>query len=795
MKSATRAWDLPTLLNSAPPEVRILSLDCFDTLLWRNMNLPVDLFADLPYAGGGMEMRIWAEQRARGIVPFKEDRHEVTIDEIYAHLAPLDSPEERLAAIQRELDAEAAHCYGFAPTRDLMVAAKLRGMQIIIVSDTYLSEPRLRGLIAAAAGPQVAGMIDRIFCSCEYGMSKAGGLFTHVLAELGVSPSAILHVGDNIVADQLAPDRLGVNTVHLVQFDHESEQRLRQEASMASLIDPAARHTSPPHQRHRAQIALRQNEDPAVMLGHDVLGPLMAGFADWVAQEAAAQDAATGKATKLLFLLRDGYLPAQAFLARHPEMADRCAMVELSRFTAAGASLTDADAIDRCIMPDLYAGTPKQFARQLLLDRDEVAKLAKLTRPQFAKAMVEPARVKRVAKRSAELRERLFAHLAGFGVGKGDSVMLVDLGYNGSVQNHITRVLEDELSLTVSGRYFLLRERTISGYDKRGFIDNRHYDNRLLNALSDSIALVEQLSTLPQGSVIDYHRNGTPIRKSPGVKGAQSDVREAVQAACLDYAAHADRGYVHPPVSDTAESRTRMCAALLARLLFLPMDSEVALLSQFEHDVNMGTDDMVKLVDLDDATRGLRQRGLFYIKNAMRMYLPGELKRHGLPINLTLFTSRRFGLDLRKSDFDVGAMQLPVMLMDATGDHLVIDIDAIPTIDGYYQALIPVGPASYSAGIQLGRIADWVQVEEASFHDVDKFLEAKEHEDGYPAHLICEGMDEKAPGLHQCQGEDAFILVPPPSVTKGDENLLLSFVFRPVVSKGKAAAPAIARAA
>ncbi len=35
------------------------------------------------------------------------------------------------------------------------------------------------------------------------------------------------------------------------------------------------------------------------------------------------------------------------------------------------------------------------------------------------------------------------------------------------------------------------------------------------------------------------------------------------------------------------------------------------------------------------------------------------VRQHGLPINLSIFASRRFGLDLRKPDFDVGAIKLP----------------------------------------------------------------------------------------------------------------------------------------
>lgn len=783
MQFSKRGWELPTLLDEAPAGVNILSLDCFDTLLWRNMNLPVDLFADLPFAGGGVEARIWGETKARRVIPYQKERVEVSIDEIYEHSMPYADDAARAEAVALELKAEAAHCYAFAPTVALMRAAKARGWTIQIVSDTYLSRPRLADLIAAAAGEDVAGMIDRIFCSCEYGMSKAGGLFVPVLAELGVSPATILHVGDNPGADCRAPEKLGIHNCHLVQFDAESDMRLRQEASMASLIDPATRVTVPAYQPHRAQVAMRRDDSDAAKLGHDVLGPLMTGFADWLCEEAAAQDAATGKTTKLLFLLRDGYLPAQIFLARHPALADRAAMVELSRFTSAAASFTDAAAIERCVLPELHVGSRTMFARQLLLDKDEQAKLSRLAKNAFAKAIVSPERVRRIVKRSAAFRQRLFAHLALHGVEPGDSVMLVDLGYNGSVQNFLGPVLADEMGLTVTGRYLLLRETTRSGLDKKGYFDDRHYDLKLLHALSESIALVEQLATLPQGSVIDYRADGTSVRKDAGVKGAQSAAREAVQAACLDFATHYDAGVHTVPATDGPECRRRMAAAILGRLLFLPMDSEIALLEGFSHDVNLGTDDMIRLLDHDDALKGLRRRGLFYIKNAPRMYLPGELKKHGLPVNLSIFASRRFGLDLRKSDFDVGAIPLPVMLMDQHGDHMTIDVDAVPTADGYYQALIPVGAGQFTAGVQLGRIADWVQVEEVSFHDVLTFMEAKAKEESIPATPIFDGMEEIAPGLHKCSSEAGFVLVPPPAVRARDANLILSFVFRPVISK------------
>ena len=784
MTLTARAYDFADILDSAPEGIKILSLDCFDTLLWRNTNLPVDVFAELPLRGSPIEARIWGETRARRVVPLTRGVDEVTIEEIYANLMPTATDAERETYIQAELDAEARNCYGFQPTVELMRKAKARGLQIIIVSDTYLSKEQLRTLIGRAAGEDVVALIDRIFVSCEYGSSKTGGLFVPVLAELGVSPSTILHCGDNIDADYYAPMKLDIHCCHLQQFDPETEQRLRLEAGAACIVDPTTRIRVPAYQPHRQRIALRKNDEDAFRLGHDVLGPIFHGFSGWIHEEAAAQEARTGKPTKLLFLLRDGFLPAEAYLARYPDAKDRVAMVEISRLTSARAGMTDRDAIERYVIPELAASSTELFAKHLLFDPNEAERLSRLPKAQFAAHILKPEVVRTITKRSAKFAEKLVAHLRLHGVEDGDSVMLVDLGYNGSVQNLIEQRLREEMNLTVSGRYLLLRETSESGLDKAGYADHDGYDFKLLHSLSESIAIVEQLCTLAQGSVIDYRADGSPIRETNGVKATQSDVRNTVQRGCVEFASNSDIGFVKVPQSDSTDGRRRLAIASLARLLFLPVDSEVRVLSNFDHDVNLGTSEVLKFVDAEAAAEGLRRRGLFYIKNAVRMYLPGELRQHGLPINLSVFASRRFGLDLRKPDFDVGAIQLPVILMDEEGQHLTMDVDAVPTIDGYYRALVPVGASQFTVGLQLGRIADWVQIDEVSFHPAAHYLDATTQELLYDAQVIADGLDDVGSGLLRCTGGEAsFLLAPPPADAPAGENLLLSVVFRPVVRR------------
>jgi FMN phosphatase YigB (HAD superfamily) len=783
MTLTARAHEFADILDQAPPGIEILSLDCFDTLIWRHGSLPVDVFADLPLPGSGMEARIWGETKARRVAPFERGEIEVSIEDIYAHLMPAASAQERQAKIDAELEAEARHCYGFAPTVALMRKARARGLRIIMVSDTYLSQDQLRTLIARAAGQDVADMIERIFCSCEYGQPKGLGLFVPVLAELGASPGTILHCGDNHAADIEAPSALGIHCCHLEQFDEETAQRLRLEASAACIVSPDTRVTVPAYQPHRPVLALRGDDDAAVRLGHDVLGPILHSFAGWLHDEALAQEERTGKPTKLLFLLRDGYLPAQAYLARYPQDEEKVAMVEISRLTAAQAGMIDREAIERYVLPELATGSQEVFARHLLFEPNECKRLARLPGTKFAEHIRKADVVRHIARRSDKFSDKLCAHLRLHGVEDGDSVMLVDLGYNGSVQNLIEPRLRQKMKLDVSGRYLLLRESWLSGLDKAGYADHRHHDLKLLHALSESIAIVEQLCTLARGSVIDYRSDGSAVREVSSVKATQSDVRDRIQSACLDFVRDADKGVVHPPVSDTPEARRRMATASLARLLFLPVASEVRVLSDFDHDVNLGTDEVYKFLDVEAAETGLRRRGIFYIKNALRMYLPGELHQHGLPLNLSIFASRRFGLDLRKADFDVGTIQVPVMLMDANGDHIALDCDAIPTVDGYYQALVPVGTAPLTIGLQLGRIAQWLQVDEASYHPIEEFLKAQADEVTFPAQVIADGMADRG-GLLECTaGEAAFLLVPPTTADTGGVPLLLSLVFRPVVRR------------
>ncbi len=782
MKTNVRAAELATLLDHAPAGIEYLSLDCFDTLLWRNVQAPHDIFADIAIEGGGALTRALGESRARAAAKMF-GREDVTIEEIYRTMRPAASDAEIAEAIEAELDAEARHCFAFAPAVALIRAAKQSGLKLIIVSDTYLDPAQLRQLIARAAGEEVASAIDAIFCSCDHHRGKAQGLFGPVLEALNVPGGAILHVGDNKAADFEGARRFGIHAVHFRQFDPACERRLRLEASVATLLDPRTRATVPAYQPHRAQCALRVDDDPAWMLGHDVLGPLMHAYARWLKDEATAMAERAGKKVKLLFLLRDGHLPHRVFDAAFPG-AFKTAALEVSRFTARCASYVDRESVHAYLAATKPHGRIDVITRQMLLTEAEARSLAGGAvgvegQSVVAAKVLEPNHVATIVARSAAFAERLMTHVRSLGVEDGDAVMLVDLGYNGTLQNLLEPVLRERMGLTVAGRYLLLCEDFATALDKKGMIDQRNYDARTLRALGRPAPVLDELCTISQGSVIDYDPNGMPLREDADKKGTQSRKRGRVQDACIAFTREADCGFDRPPASDTPEARRRMAAAILGRLLYLPTETEAQVFSEFRHDVNLGSDDTIEMLDMEAAAMGLRRKGLSYFNDVKRLYTSCELQPHGLHLNLALFSAQLFGLDLRSVDLRGAELSLPVFLADNDG-HVAIQSQAHVTHDGYYLATIPVGAGRFAAGVQIGALCEWVQIEEIGFYPVDGFIPKNDAQAAriVPAQVIKEGLHEQAPGLYRCD-PGALLLVPPASGL-GDAPHLLAFTFRPL---------------
>lgn len=798
---------LDRLLDEHAGQRSILSLDCFDTLVWREVSAPTDVFYRLSEyetfrkLGLTARARVSGESAARAARQMREGLQEVLLADIYRSTVPSADEDQIARLVADELALEKRICYGFEPMVALVRRARARGLRVVIVSDTYFDETQLRELISSALGVEsLDGLIDDVFCSSRFGVAKFGGLFSRVLDALGVGAGDILHVGDNLAADVMGAMKADITGVHFSAFSEEIDEVIRLQAASASILVPDLRAERPlPSLCYGLWAEHSNGVNTAQRIGHTMLGPVILGYMRWVA-ERALELQAQGERPHLVFLMRDGYFPHRVYermLANDPRLAGIAhSEAEVSRFTGYAASFSDLEQINEYISFIGASDRYEALAKQLLLPSKTANNLIREVRNKpdgwrlFCKRIREQQTLRQILASSAAFRGRLLNYLSKtVGIQPGETVILVNLGYSGTVQTKVQPIMEQGLGVKVEGAYLLLRDVHTTIMDKSGWLDRKGVDVRSVQSLVNHIAMLEQLCTCDLQSVIDYSEDGKPVRRTGELSEMQDSLRSEVQAAALEFVdralapAHRARWQRHDAVRDTG-------AALLGRFLFLPSREEVELLSEFHHDVNLGTQDLLRLFDPEQASVGLRRRGLMYLNGSKRQTLPMELRPHGIHLPLTLLTQERFGLDLRARDFSETPHTLTVMA--SRGAQLSMhQVPIHATHDGFQMVAIGVGACDTDIGLMFGKNWSWIQLERVSLVAVEKVMNSPDDTDGVSLMqaLSFENAEQRGASLVECPDDSGFVFVRVTSkkVTHPGMRLACVVVFRPLEARMPAA--------
>lgn len=190
-----RAHKLPPAAQLAQQLGRydVVSFDIFDTLIFRAVEHPTDVFRLLEGKWGHLgfaSQREAAERRAR------LKKQEASIGDIYDILSrelSIDKEE----GIACELMMEQQVCYANPYMQEVFRRLLAMGKTIAAVSDMYIPHDDMVRLLE---GCGYAGL-DRVFVSCDYGAGKGtGALQAAVQQEMGRHRSYI-HVGDSMHSD------------------------------------------------------------------------------------------------------------------------------------------------------------------------------------------------------------------------------------------------------------------------------------------------------------------------------------------------------------------------------------------------------------------------------------------------------------------------------------------------------------------------------------------------------------------------------------------------------------------
>ena len=290
-----------SLLNKIKSQIDmhdIISFDIFDTLLLRPYVKPTDLFLHLEQienVAGFAKARIEAESIARQIHKDKED---ITLDEIYNELT-----EPFLSLKNKEMNLERQVLQPNPEMKEVFDYALKQGKRIIIVSDMYLPKKFLSDVLYKKGYEG----IEKVYVSSEYEKMKySGGLFSSVLSDLNVSPSCILHMGDNEHSDVKVPKSLHIDAIwvpkpldkffnqdiRVAEFYKENERNLNI-SIMLGVISYV--------------YALDYSEYWKVF-GFKYAGPVIYAYMNWLIQNLKAD-----KIKDVLFVARDGYTLQKVF--------------------------------------------------------------------------------------------------------------------------------------------------------------------------------------------------------------------------------------------------------------------------------------------------------------------------------------------------------------------------------------------------------------------------------------------------------------------------------------------------
>lgn len=195
-------------------EYDVVSFDVFDTLIFRPFSEPADLFYFVGEKMGIQDfrnLRIRAESKAREIVHKTSEGYEVTLTQIWEELEKetgLDAEE----GIRIETETEENLCFANPYMLEVWNTLKAAGKKLIIVSDMYLPEKTIKGILEKNGFTGA----ERIYISNEYGINKyEGRLYKKVKEDISKdAPGAkLVHVGDNPRSDLKMAKSAGIDAI------------------------------------------------------------------------------------------------------------------------------------------------------------------------------------------------------------------------------------------------------------------------------------------------------------------------------------------------------------------------------------------------------------------------------------------------------------------------------------------------------------------------------------------------------------------------------------------------------
>ena len=272
------------LLYLKNKEIKFISFDIFDTLVFRDVSNPREIFKQLGKekyvlnifkdASNFKKCRMDAELKAR---KKNSNLEEVNLDLIYEQL-PLNK-EQKIKIIKKEIALEKKSLYVNKQIEKWISLAIEYDKKVILISDMYLTRVQLEDV--ALFKVKNRSVIHKVFVSNEYDASKAtGNLYNKVLESLELKSNQLLHIGDNFHSDY----RMAKERKILVLY-----YGMKKYVKKSFSLENAYSKQGSKYFNYRVQSSLLSpytsvKEDFFFNLGATLFGPILWEFSHWVSE-------------------------------------------------------------------------------------------------------------------------------------------------------------------------------------------------------------------------------------------------------------------------------------------------------------------------------------------------------------------------------------------------------------------------------------------------------------------------------------------------------------------------------
>ena len=485
----------------------VISFDIFDTLILRNVESPTDIFKiiEKKYCVRNFyEKRIKAEADSR----IGQKNYESNLDRIYDFLQKMYSKSIKDIK-EKEMSIEYEFICQNQSMKKIFDYCVINNKKIFLISDMYLSKKFIKKLLKKCGYENY----NDIYISNEIGESKhIGGLYDFVGEKNHINKNTWLHIGDNIYSDVQVPTEKGITTYHYKNVKERVERKSKTNSIEQSIFRGI-----------QNNYLLNNDLNYWEIFGIKYISALYYGFTNWLVNLTKNDD-------NVYFLSRDGYVVKKVYEIFKNKLnlnidlrylyTSRLAYqvpinvfynkeIALRTFTdrnvAFGHYLTINEVFELLELdPNKFKNYIKTFGftddYDKKIEDEEIESLKKLILSIYE-----------IIKTQFECKLKLLKeYLKQEGLEKYKKVNLVDVGWRGSIQESIKRLLEDS---TVYGYYFGINEYVWEDIKNEsfGFAIDQNIHNEERYFIMDNIMMFELIFSSSQGSLLGFKKSGKKI--------------------------------------------------------------------------------------------------------------------------------------------------------------------------------------------------------------------------------------------------------------------------------------------